>query len=59
MHAGKGAHAYYLVPGGHIELSVAEKIKAHPCVIASEDDLFPGHDQTWKMSVTANEGAIF
>jgi len=27
MHAGKGAHAYYLVPGGYIELSVAEKIK--------------------------------
>lgn len=41
--------AYYVVPGGHVDVEVAEKIKRHPDVIAGEDGLFPGHDQTWRM----------
>lgn len=41
--------AHYLVPGGYVEPSTAEKIKDHPLVCASEDGLFPGHDQTWRL----------
>ena len=47
-HADEG-FAYYVVPGGYVEPSTAEKIKAHPYVQAMEDGLFPGHDQTWRM----------
>jgi hypothetical protein len=42
---------YYIVPvGGCVDLSVAAKIIAHPQVSAGEDGLFPGMDQTWRLS---------
>lgn len=41
--------SYYLVPGGYVEPSTAEKIKSHPYVQALDDGLFPGHDQTWRL----------
>lgn len=48
MTSGEGA-TYYVVPGGYVEPSTAEKLKAHPWVQAMEDGLFPGHDQTWRL----------
>lgn len=48
-----GGFSYYLVPGGYVEPSTAEKIKGHPYVQAMEDGLFPGHDQTWRLLTEA------
>ena len=45
-------YAHYLIPGGYVEPWIAEKIKAHPGVVAGNDGLFPGHDQTWRMRTT-------
>lgn len=42
--------AHYVVPGGYVEPDVAEKIKAHPQVRGDSDGLFPGHDQTWRIT---------
>lgn len=42
--------AWYLVPGGEVTLEMAEQIKAMPDVSASEDGLFPGHSQTWRIA---------
>lgn len=42
-------YAHYLIPGGYVEPDVAEKIKKRPGVVAGNDGLFPGHDQTWRM----------
>ena len=44
-----GGFAFYVVPGGRVEDSVADQIVAHPLVRAGHDGLFPGHDQTWRM----------
>lgn len=44
-----GGFAFYVIPGGRVEDSVADKIVAHPLVRSGHDGLFPGHDQTWKM----------
>jgi hypothetical protein len=41
--------AHYLIPGGYVAPDTAEKIKQHPLVRSSEDGLFPGHDQTWRL----------
>ena len=41
--------AHYVVPGGYVEPSTADKIKARPDVVAGNDGLFPGHDQTWRV----------
>lgn len=49
MHGNGDGGSYYLVPGGYVEPSTAEKIKAHPYVQALDDGLFPGHDQTWRL----------
>jgi hypothetical protein len=47
-----GSPTYYIVPGGYVGPSTAEKIKSHPKVTASEDGMFPGHSQTWKINST-------
>lgn len=44
--------AHYVIPGGYVEPDVAEKIKTNPQVVAGEDGLFPGHNQTWRMNLT-------
>lgn len=41
--------AWYLIPGGEIPNDVAEQLKAMANVVGSEDGLFPGISQTWKM----------
>jgi len=41
--------AHYIVPGGYIAPETAEKIKQHPLVKCSEDGLFFGQAQTWRM----------
>ena len=45
-----GSPIYYIVPGGYVEPSTAEKINTHPQVTASEDGMWPGHSQTWKIN---------
>jgi xanthine/CO dehydrogenase XdhC/CoxF family maturation factor len=45
------AGTHYIVPGGHVERDVAEKIKKHPLVQGGTDGLFPGMDQTWRLGL--------
>jgi hypothetical protein len=42
--------AYYVVPGGRLDRSDAQKILTRPDVVAGEDGLFPGHSQTWTIA---------
>ena len=42
--------AHYIVPGGYVTPETAEKIKQHPLVVCSEDGLFPGQSQTWRIA---------
>ena len=47
---------HHVEPGGYyVTPKIAEKIKNHPGVIAGEDGLFEGYDQTWRMTTTAEE----
>ena len=48
MHA-RGGRNWFVVPGGAVTDEVATKIRSHPSVVASEDGLFPGLSQTWRM----------
>lgn len=41
--------AHYVVPGGSVTPDTAAKIKARGDVVAGQDGLFPGHDQTWRV----------
>ena len=41
--------AYYVVPGGHVSATNAQKIIARDDVRPNEDGLFPGCTQTWRM----------
>lgn len=41
--------AWYLIPGGEISDEIATQLKAMANVVASDDGLFPGISQTWKM----------
>jgi hypothetical protein len=45
---GRGG-GYYVTGGGRVEDSVGLQIMAHPLVRGAADDLFPNHDQTWRM----------
>jgi hypothetical protein len=40
---------YYVVPGGYVEPSDAEKIIARPDVHPYDDGLFPGCTQSWRL----------
>jgi len=48
MHA-RGGRNWFVMPGGAVTDEVATKIRSHPRVVASEDGLFPGLSQTWRM----------
>lgn len=48
MHTPAGLF-YFVVPGGPIERSDAEKIITRPDVHAFDDGLFPGSTQSWKI----------
>lgn len=41
---------WYIVPGGPVGLSVAEKLIERPDVHGGKDGLFPGCDQTWRFT---------
>lgn len=41
---------YYLLPGGKLDERVAKKLQDHPQVSASQDGMWPGYDQTWKIA---------
>jgi hypothetical protein len=47
----RSAHGdvFYVVPGGYVEPATAAKIIKHPQVIASEDGMWPGMSQTWRL----------
>lgn len=48
MHGTDGDH-YYVVPGGVVDRSAAQKILQRPDIIEFDDGLFPGNPQSWKM----------
>lgn len=41
---------YYVIPGGRVEDATAEAIQKRPDVNASKDWLWPGYDETWRLS---------
>jgi hypothetical protein len=45
-----GRTQYFIVAGGAVDEPTAQKIKDHPQVRAGRDGLFPGHEQTWRIS---------
>ena len=47
-----GGSAFYVVPGGYVPPDTAREIINHPLVRASEDSLFPGMSQTWRLRGT-------
>ena len=50
-HTSNGGCAHYIAPGGgYVEPEVAEQIKNHPLVTASEDGMWPGLSQTWRIA---------
>jgi len=50
-HTSTGGCAHYIAPGGgYVEPEVAEQIKNHPLVTASEDGMWPGLSQTWRIA---------
>lgn len=48
-----GGKAYFIVPGGAVTYEIAEKLIARPDVMACQDGLFPGCDQTWQIRKAA------
>jgi len=49
MHTQDGDH-YYVVPGGRVERTDAQKILARKDCIPFDDGLFPGNPQSWRMA---------
>jgi hypothetical protein len=49
----KTGFSWFVVPGGPITGVVARKLLEHPNVVGGKDGLFPGHDQTWRMTAFA------
>ena len=50
-HTSNGGCAHYIAPGGgYVEPEVAEQIKNNPLVTASEDGMWPGLSQTWRIA---------
>jgi hypothetical protein len=50
QHNEDGTRGHYLAPGGYVEPAVAEKLKEHPLVSGGQDGIWPGLDQTWKLT---------
>ena len=48
MHGKPGRH-WFVVPGGSVTDTTADRIRRHPAVLCGKDGLFPQHDQTWRM----------
>ena len=48
MHASDGDH-FYVVPGGRVDRTAAQKILQRPDIQEFDDGLFPGNPQSWKM----------
>jgi hypothetical protein len=46
----KQASTFYVVPGGLIDDRTALAIQKRPDVWSGKDGLWPGHDQTWRLS---------
>jgi hypothetical protein len=48
MHSADGDH-FYIVPGGLVDPSTAQKILKQPDIIELDDGLFPGNPQSWRL----------
>jgi hypothetical protein len=49
MHGKANERQWYVIPGGPVTDTTAEKIKQRPDIIGQKDGLWPGFDQTWRM----------
>lgn len=49
----QSSNEFYLHPFGKVRPDIAAKIIDHPQVRASEDGMWPGMSQTWKMPESA------
>jgi len=48
MHDRDGDH-FYIVPGGRVERTAAQKIIQRQDIVEFDDGLFPGNPQSWRM----------
>jgi hypothetical protein len=48
MHSSDGDH-FYIVPGGRVDRTAAQKILKRPDIIEFDDGLFPGNPQSWRL----------
>ena len=51
MHSAGKNLSWYVVPGGRVTDTVANKLLEHPAVSGSRDGLFPGLDQTYRLAI--------
>jgi hypothetical protein len=49
MHGKASEKQWFVIPGGPVTDTTADRIKKRPDVIGQHDGLFPGHHQTWRM----------
>jgi hypothetical protein len=52
-----GSSVWCVIPGGPVTDAVAARLREHPAIVAGQDELFPGHDQTWRMLNFLDRGA--
>ena len=48
MHTTDGDH-FYIVPGGRVDRTAAQKILKRPDIMEFDDGLFPGNPQSWRL----------
>jgi hypothetical protein len=48
MRSTDGDH-YYIVPGGRVDRTAAQKILKRPDIMEFDDGLFPGNPQSWRL----------
>jgi hypothetical protein len=48
MHSTDGDH-FYIVPGGRVDRTAAQKILKRPDIMEFDDGLFPGNPQSWRL----------
>ncbi len=48
MHSSDGDH-FYIVPGGRVDRTAAQKILKRADIMEFDDGLFPGNPQSWRL----------
>lgn len=46
----KRTKGYFIIPGKQVSFDIAQKLIDRPDVCGGKDGLFPGCDQTWRLS---------